>query len=273
MPDFLSHDGTRLAYHLGGAGDPVICLPGGPGRASGYLEELGGLSRHRLLVRLDNRGTGGSDRPEDPASYRADRLVEDVEALRVRLGLDQIDLLGHSAAANVAVLYAARHPERIRTLILVAPGLTATGVELTDAEWYAAVHALADRDYYPDAYAALVAWDKGEDTPELRERALPLYMYGLWNDAARAHAVAHTGDRAEEAADGFGGFDAVDVSAVTAPVLVLAGALDPAPSPAKAAELAALFPDARVVVDPLSGHCPWITNPAFFTETLREFLS
>jgi len=273
MADFFrSHDGTRLAYHRAGSGDPVICLPGGPGRSSGYLEELGGLSARRLLVKLDPRGTGNSDRPEDPATYRADRLVEDVEALRVHLGLDRIDLLGHSAAGNVAILYAARHPDRIRTLTLVAPGLTAAGVELTDDEWYAAVHALADRDYYPDAYEALVALDKGDDSPELRERALPLYMYGLWNEAARAHAAAHAGDRAEAAHVGFGGFGTVDVSAVTAPVLVLTGALDPAPTPAKATELAALFPDARVAVDPLSSHCPWVTNPSFFTETVSAFL-
>src|ERR671927_369899 len=82
MATFDGADGTRLAYHRAGAGRPLICLPGGPMQASAYLGELGGLSAHRLLVLLDLRGTGASAVPVDPATYRCDRLVDDVEALR-----------------------------------------------------------------------------------------------------------------------------------------------------------------------------------------------
>jgi len=77
-------------------------------QASAYLGDLGGLSAHRSLVLLDLRGTGESAVPADPASYRCDRLVDDVEALRAHLGMEQIDLLGHSAGGALAVLYAAR---------------------------------------------------------------------------------------------------------------------------------------------------------------------
>ncbi|MER6593903.1 alpha/beta fold hydrolase [Micromonospora purpureochromogenes] len=72
--------------------------------ASAYLGDLGGLSAHRSLVRLDLRGTGESAVPADPATYRYDRLVDDVDALRVHLGRDRIDLLGHSAGGSLAVL-------------------------------------------------------------------------------------------------------------------------------------------------------------------------
>jgi pimeloyl-ACP methyl ester carboxylesterase len=61
----------------------------------------------------DTRGTGQSDDAGDPASYRCDRLAGDLEALRAHLGLDRMDLLGHSAAGNLAVLYAAAHPHRV----------------------------------------------------------------------------------------------------------------------------------------------------------------
>ena len=38
--------------------------------------------------------------PADPAAYRCDRIARDVEALRADLGLDQMDLLGHSRAGT-----------------------------------------------------------------------------------------------------------------------------------------------------------------------------
>src|SRR6266702_2545607 len=111
MPTFSAPDGTDLAHHVFGAGIPVICLPGGPMQDSVYLGELGGLSAHRQLIMVDPRGTGQSAIPEDAASYRCDRLVDDVEALREHFGLDRLDLLAHCAGANLAALYVARYPE------------------------------------------------------------------------------------------------------------------------------------------------------------------
>ena len=114
METFVSVDGTRLAHHRAGEGPPLVCLPGGPMQASAYLDDLGGLTAHRSLVRLDLRGTGDSAVPADPATYRCDRQVADVEALRAHLGLERLDLLAHSAGAALALLYAARHPTTSR---------------------------------------------------------------------------------------------------------------------------------------------------------------
>ncbi|GAA3379261.1 hypothetical protein GCM10020367_62100 [Streptomyces sannanensis] len=129
MPKLIAHDGTELAYHLRGKGEPLICLPGGPMRATAYLGDLGGLDAHRQLVLLDLRGTGDSAAPADPGTYRCDRHVDDVEALREHLGLHRIDVLAHSASANLATLYAARYPQRIATLVLVTPGVRAVGIQ------------------------------------------------------------------------------------------------------------------------------------------------
>ena len=81
MPRLTAPDGTELAYHVRGEGDPLIVLPGGPMRASAYLGDLGGLAAHRRLILLDLRGTGDSAVPADPATYRCDRQVDDVEVV------------------------------------------------------------------------------------------------------------------------------------------------------------------------------------------------
>nr|WP_268236998.1 alpha/beta fold hydrolase [Agromyces bauzanensis] len=70
---------------------------------------------------LDLRGTGDSQTPMDAASYRVDRQVDDLEALRSHLGLERMDLLAHSAGAALALLYAVRYGDRLRRLVLVCP--------------------------------------------------------------------------------------------------------------------------------------------------------
>ena len=100
MPVFASYDGTELAYRVLGDGPPLVCLPGGPGRAAGYLGDLGGVSASRQLILLDPRGVGLSADPADPATLRVDLLVRDVDALRAHLGLERIDLLAHSAGRS-----------------------------------------------------------------------------------------------------------------------------------------------------------------------------
>jgi pimeloyl-ACP methyl ester carboxylesterase len=274
MPRFASYDGTQLAYHVDGTGDPMVCLPGGPARASAYLGDLGGLSVYRTLIRLDLRGSGESAVPADPATYRCDRQVADVEALRVHLGLERMDLLAHSAAGDLAILYAARHPERLSRLVLVTPALQAAGVTLTDEEWLAAMAKQSAQPWYADAYAAMMAWDAGEDSQEIRTRAAP-FFYGHWDDAAAAHAGREFEQRAPAAAAGYRGEGAFDpertraaLAHVSAPTLVIAGGLDPAPTPQHAAELANLFPNGQLVVDPDAAHYPWVTGPRAFVKSV-----
>ncbi len=88
MPTFSAADGTQLAYTKAGEGPPLLCQPGGPGRAGAYLEDLAGLTDGRTVVVLDTRATGRSEVPADPSSLRFDRLAEDLEALREHLGLE-----------------------------------------------------------------------------------------------------------------------------------------------------------------------------------------
>ena len=99
-------------------------------RASAYLGDLGGLAGYRQLILVDLRGTGESAYPADSASYRCDRQVGDVEALREHLGLDRMELLAHSAGGSLAVRYAAEYPRRIGALALITPSTRAVGIEV-----------------------------------------------------------------------------------------------------------------------------------------------
>ncbi|WP_330334871.1 alpha/beta hydrolase [Streptomyces sp. NBC_00536] len=276
---FTAHDGTRLAYRSMGEGEPLICLPGGAMRASVYLGDLGGLAATRRLILLDLRGTGDSEVPADRATYRVDHQVADVEALRVHLGLERMDVLAHSAGGNLAQLYAAAHPGRLRALVLVTPTAWALDVPVTPELRLEAAELRAGREPYDAAIAAYRTILDGGGGDAEWDLAMPLF-YGQWDDAARAHAAAGVEEQNEEAAGVYAAPEAFDPPAtraalqeVTADVLVLSGELDGNPRPEPAARIAALFPYGVHDVQPGAAHFPWLDDAPWFAARVERFLA
>jgi pimeloyl-ACP methyl ester carboxylesterase len=279
MPRFRSYDGTELAYRLIGKGPSLVCLPGGPARSVEYLGDLGGLSRSRQLIMLDTRGSGDSAIPSDPASYRCDRMVEDVEALRRHLGFDGMDVLAHSAGANLAVRYAAAYAHRVRRLLLITPGLRALGLRVTDEQQREAMSLRSGEPWFADAVAAAERADAGDGSLETMLGYLP-FLYGRWDEVAQAHALLGMSERTRVARDGYNAAGAFDpeatrraLAALSAPVLVYAGGIDVAPTPETARLAAQAFPHANVVVQHGAGHFPWLDDAAAFTSAVESFLS
>jgi pimeloyl-ACP methyl ester carboxylesterase len=275
MPTFTAPDGTRLDYRVTGDGPPLLCVPGGP-TDSAYFGDLGGLSAHRRLILLDLPGTGRSAVPADPAGYRCDRLVEVVETLRTHLGLARVDLLGHSAGANIATQYAARYPERVSRLALITPGTRAVGIDITGEMRRELAQLRRNEAWFPGAFAALDALTRGEGGDW---EAIAPFFHGRWDEAARRHQEASRPAN-DEAVAGFGADGAFTpestrraLAACPAPALLLAGEFDLNSPPASTARLAALFPTATLTVQPRAGHYPWLDDPALFVSTVESFLS
>jgi proline iminopeptidase len=278
MAQFTSYDGTKLAFRRAGAGRLLVCLPGGPGRTPDYLGNLGGLGDSRELILPDTRGTGESAVPADLATYRCDRLARDVEALRAELGLERIDLLGHSAGGSVALLYAAAYPELIGHLVLLSPGMGPLGLDFTDAQQQEAMRRRSAEPWYQEARAAVQAAEAGDDSAQTRLRYMP-FFYGRWDDAARVHALVGFSARASAVQAGFyapGAFDPPAIRAglaqVTVPVMMYAGEVEIGPTAELAAEAVGLFPGWELTVQPGAGHYPWLDDPAWFTAALLAFL-
>ncbi len=139
--------------------DLVVFLAGGPGQAATetYPRVQGGfgpLLKHRNLILLDQRGTGGSHRLSckaspvdvdtaevseldlarvreltraclaevaanaDPAQYTTSAAVRDLEAVRQALGGPELDLVGVSYGTRVAQEYLRRQPDGVRSVVL-----------------------------------------------------------------------------------------------------------------------------------------------------------
>ena len=280
MSALVAPDGTRLAYTELGQGPPLLCLPGGPGRASAYLEDLGGLSAERTLVRLDTRATGHSEVPADPSSLRFDRLAGDVEALREHLSLEQVDVLGHSAGCLVAQAWAAAHPQRVHSLVLVTPTDRLQGGQPADVA--AIRQGRQGEDWYAEAAEAQAAM---ADAPPAQQqtlvRATRPFFYGRWDERTQAHAATADRQSSKRAELGFGaGIEDVDLAGMLTaladldvPVLVLGGERDALTGVASVALVAGSFPRAQTVVLPGAGHFPWVDEPEAFRVVVSGFLA
>jgi pimeloyl-ACP methyl ester carboxylesterase len=143
------------------------------------------------LLLLNPRGTSASDAPKDPRAYRIEDYVADLEDLREHLGLESLDLLGHSHGGIVAMAWAAAHPSRVHRLVLVS-----TLARFRDKQLAAMNEAMISRQgepWYDDAKAAFEAEESGQfeeaDLPNLIERELPFYFARL-GDTERVYITS-----------------------------------------------------------------------------------
>src|SRR5512141_2012870 len=109
-----------IRWELSGTPDgvPAMVLHGGPGAgASPRMRRLFD-PRKWLVVQHDQRGSGRSTPNAEVRENTTAALVEDVEKLRERLGIERMVVVGGSWGTTLALAYAERHPERVSALVL-----------------------------------------------------------------------------------------------------------------------------------------------------------
>ena len=128
--EFTSYEGSvqildyRTWYRIVGDVEegeklPLLCLHGGPGMAHDYLEPLGAIAETgRRVIFYDQLGCGKSDHPHNPSLWQIELFIEEVDAIRKALKLDQVHLLGQSWGGFLAQEYILTKPNGVKSLIL-----------------------------------------------------------------------------------------------------------------------------------------------------------
>jgi pimeloyl-ACP methyl ester carboxylesterase len=117
MEVFDADHGRTLSYDRHGAGPLVICVPGGPGFDPAAYFAATDIPGHELLI-FAPRGTGESSWPDAADAYRISDYVEDVESLRVHLGLERLTLYGNSHGGCVTLAYATAKPQHVERFVI-----------------------------------------------------------------------------------------------------------------------------------------------------------
>ncbi|SFJ78755.1 alpha/beta fold hydrolase [Streptomyces pini] len=213
---------------------------------------------HRL-VRCDFRGHG-----DTPAATTPYRDADDVLALLDALDIGRTILVASSYGGRVALEFAARWPDRVTAMALLCPGMPGHDLGPELAAFDAREEALFEAGDLEGAVELNVAGWLGPEAGEAaREKVRRMQRHAFEVQTAAEEKWGEIGELPEPA---------LDLSAITAPVLAVSGAHDLADFRTIAARLADLLPDARHLQLPWAGHLPNLERPQETTSLLTDFL-
>ncbi|HWG14389.1 MAG TPA: alpha/beta hydrolase [Streptosporangiaceae bacterium] len=282
---FAAEDGRTLSYQTRGEGPLVICVPGGPGLdPEAYFAPVD-FPGFRMVV-LAPRGTGLSNSPASPEGWRIGGYVDDLEQLRVHLGLERMTLYGSSHGGSVVLAYACRFSERVERFIV-----TSAPLRLDDAYQKAA-------DEQERRFVAAVA-DGASRLAASKEASAQLGApmdEPTFTRVVRLHFSRYVAEQGPAETAFLDRLCAAPVNAagvpimgqelsdpqfsllagaerVTAPALVLGGELDVTTPPEHPRETADTLPNAQYVQFAGAGHFPEVEAQALFRKTVSDFLS
>lgn len=266
-------DGVQLAYAISGEGPPMI-------KTAHWLTHLEldwhspvwghwirALGEGHQMLRYDQRGNGLSDRNPDDLSL--DAMVGDLETIVEASGFERFSLVGNSQGGPVSIVYAVRHPERVKAMVIY--GSYAKGWSMrSDEELVARERAMVD--------LVRVGW--GQDNPAFRQMFQSLFIPDASEEQAESFdAITRATASPEVAARLLGHLGEIDVMEylpqVRVPTLVLHVRDDARIPYSQGRLLASQIPDAELVTLEGRNHILLEHEPAFrhCTKAIQDFLA
>jgi proline iminopeptidase len=290
---FVDAHGVLIYYKMMGRGAPLMIVHGGPGASHDYLlPYLLPLARTNRLIFIDERGSGRSEKLENPTLYTVENMVEDVEDVRRALGLGKVNLLGHSYGGVLAQAYAFKYQKNLSHLILGGTFYsTAEMNKVLASEKQAmppeALQKLNDlekaglfnkgkpweKGRYPDDYAKL-AWGDGYFPFLYQRRPDPNYDPVGGNTSTSWDLYREMwGSHGEFIIDG--NLKSVEYASklpsIKVPTLLICGDHDES-DPSLSRFMHDKIAGSKLVILPQSGHMAFVDQPTFYVKAVDDFL-
>ena len=244
-----------------GAGPDVLLIAGLGDPAEAWQAQLEGLADRFRVTAFDNRGAGRSPLPEGELTVAG--WADDAAAVLDAAGIEAAHVAGFSGGSIIAQELALRHPERVRSLVLVS---TWARIEpyfraMADSWRWIAERAPSERAFLEAFYVWIYTARAHADgtVAQIIDEAL------AFEHPASTEAIQRSLD-ALMAHETAGRLPAVDV-----PALVLAGGHDISCPPRLGREVAQLIPGARFEVWPQEAHQPFQERPEAFNARVAAF--
>jgi proline iminopeptidase len=289
---FIDARGALIYYELLGRGTPLVILHGGPGASHDYfLPYLLPLARQHRLVFIDERGSGKSEKLEDPSGYTVENMADDVEAVRQGLKLGKISLLGHSCGGVLAQAYALKYQRNLTHLVLCSTFHSTSKMN----EVFRRMVAEMDPELRNRIESLEKAGLYGKGKVYERNRYSNDYMAAAWGEAYFPYLYQRRPDpNYDPVANGImswdlyremwgssgeflidGNMKSVEygdrLHSITVPTLITAGDHDEC-APSLSREMHEKISGSKLVILPQSGHMTFVDQPGLFLKAVGEFL-
>jgi pimeloyl-ACP methyl ester carboxylesterase len=261
-------DGMRLFYCKAGHGPALVLVHGLVGSSKNWERNIQFLARFRTVYALDLANMGASERVAgiDPGlEATADRLAAAMDALGIR----RADIAGHSHGGAISMMLAARHPGKVRRLVLFAPANPFCDFCRPLIRFYQTRIGVAFAYLVPRLPRALLKTALSRmygDPKRVHEGALEGYTDGM-----NAGTVGHILGIVRAWTDDMQALGEVLGAVATLPTLLIWGERDRAVGVRSGERLAALL-GARLLVIPGAGHLPFAETPEVCNKAVREWL-
>ncbi|WP_405224382.1 alpha/beta fold hydrolase [Lentisalinibacter sediminis] len=254
-------DGARLHVEAVGVGAPLLLVHGWAMDHRVFRPQIEALSRDYRVIAFDRRGFGLSEGEPDLL-----RETGDIDAIARQLIGGPFHLLGMSQGGRIALRYAARHPGRLRSLILQGAAVDGEDPGGPDAERipvaeYAALAAEGRMDEVRRRWLCHPMMRVGEGHPEAETLLRQMLADYRGEDLVRFRPEAYARSN-----DVLGA-----VAGAGLPLLVLTGARETEARRRLARLLVEKVPGAREVVLSASGHLGNLSEPDAYNRAVREF--
>jgi proline-specific peptidase len=154
-------EGGRVWVSVNGdleaAGAPVVFIHGGPGSTHTDFGGLTALADRRAVILYDQLDSGMSEHPGDPANWRVQRFVGELEAIRAALRINRWHVVGHSWGSAIALEYAVAHPDHVASTVL-------GGTFISTPHWILGTNLLI-RDLAPEVQRDILACEGSNRPP------------------------------------------------------------------------------------------------------------
>ena len=254
---------VEIWFERRGEGPDVLLIGGLSDPAEAWASQLEGLADRYRLTAFDNRGAGRSPLP--PKDFTVGGFADDAAALLRALGLSSAHVAGFSGGSATAQELALRHPELVRSLVLVSTWARADAYFLTMGDswrWLADV-APSERAMLEAFYLWIYTRRAHEDgtVDQIIEEALAFPHPQPPEAFQRQLAVWMAHDTMDR------------LSEITAPTLVVAGESDIVCPSRLGRVVAEQIPDAELFVLAGEAHQPFQERPAEFNALVDRFWS
>lgn len=256
-------NGSRMVYTVEGHGTPVVLIHGFPLSRAAWAPQVEALRSRYRVIAPDLRGFGDSDAAGEGTNGMS-QYAMDLAALLDHLNVGQVILAGHSMGGYIALAFARESLGRLLGLMLVG---TRPGADTPEASHNR--RTMAERvkqegvGVVVESMAPkMISAHSQKAHPDLMERVREIMSRASVAGVVQAlHAMAERDD------------STMLLPTLKVPTLVLAGEADSLIPAEESRKMAAVIPDAQLILVPHAGHVSSLEAPEAVNQAMEDFLS